>query len=598
MFVSAKSQTSEKNTLDAMNFALDGGWSVSVKRFDGYITYDSTAMYKGKYPMQIKQDLVVIPPSGDEIFFPVLRGVIYNSFALPSVVSDSLTISLTCKSQGLKKAFMVMSGISIEEKLLYTDTLSINGCDTWYTFVKNVPLRNVAMMELVIAVNGIDTMRFAKSKDEDLTSQQNLWLDRIEMKIGDKKITDYVFSSTATPPLLPKEVFASDSLLNPTFDTPYKDTKIVAFGEAVHGSATIDEEVIQLFKHGIQYDNRKVIMLEAPLEKMLYVNRFIQGDTAFHLDSVKVYFEQALCSEDKWIDFFSWLKKYNAQTNEKVWVLGTDFDFDRLSPLLDLFEYLAAINRTALNPNIAEYCNRLLRAWDKPEEILSFFQSHDCFVNELGLLESKIVEHSLQYIIKRNRQLLVYPITLRDGVMFNNLDFLFNLFSQVKDVKFGVYTHFGHANYSSIETKIISDPPFGALAKQAYGDDYFTVGIFVGEGKTLNNDKGKQWKFTNLQANSVDTFEYWLSQIPGDVFYVPRDFLPSHLMRYRSIGNSPTEFFYLMNPSSRMDGALFIRESKPLMKGTIKIDGDRDRFIYRYMQCLEESRREDFGKKP
>lgn len=584
MFVSAKSQTSEKNTLDAMNFALDGGWSVSVKRFDGDITFDSTAMYKGKYPMQIKQNRMAV-------FYAPLSGVIYNSFFLPSVDSDSLAISLTCKSQGLKKAYMVMSGISVEEKLLYSDTLSINGLNDWHTFSKNVPLRNVAMVEVAIAFNGNDSIGFVKSKDE------NLWLDRIEMKVGDRMINEYAMPSPTVTPLLSKEVIPNDSLLSPTFDAPYKNTKIVAFGEAVHGSASIDDEVIQLLKHGIQYDNRKVIMLEAPLEKMLYVNRFIQGDTAFHLDSVKVDFEQALFSEDKWIDFFSWLRKYNAQTNEKVWMLGTDYDYDHLSPLLDLFEYLATVNRTALNPDIAECCKKLLHNRDKPEEILSFFQSHDCFVNELGLLESKIVEHSLQSLIERSSQ-QVNPLALRDGVMFNNLDFLFHLFSQAEDAKFGIYTHFGHANYSSLETKIISDPPFGALAKQAYGDNYFTVGIFVGGGKTLNNDNGKQWKYAHLQANSVDTFEYWLSQNPGDVFYVPRDFLPSHLMRYRSIGNSPTEFFHLMNPTSRMDGALFMRESKPLRKSTLGIDGDRNRFILRFKKCLDESRREDFGKKP
>lgn len=590
MFVSAKSQTSEKNTLDAMNFALDGGWSVSVKRFDGDITYDSTAMYKGKYPMQIKQNRMAV-------FYAPLSGVIYNSFFLPSVDSDSLAISLTCKSQGLKKAYMVMSGISVEEKLLYSDTLSINGLNDWHTFSKNVPLRNVAMVEVAIAFKGNDTLRFVKSKDEEYVSQQNLWLDRIEMKVGDKMINEYAMPSPTVTPLLSKEVIPNDSLLSPTFDAPYKNTKIVAFGEAVHGSASIDNEVIQLLKHGIQNDNRRVILLEAPLEKMLYVNRFIQGDTAFHLDSVKVYFEQTLCSEDKWMDFFSWLKKYNAQTNEKVWMLGTDYDYDHLSSLLDLFEYLATVNRTALNPDIAECCKKLLHNRDKQEEILSFFQSHDCFVNELGLLESKIVEHSLQSLIERSSQ-QVNPLALRDGVMFNNLDFLFHLFSQAEDAKFGIYTHFGHANYSSLETKIISDPPFGVLAKQAYGDDYFTVGIFVGGGKTLNNDNGKQWKYAHLQANSVDTFEYWLSQIPGDVFYVPRDFLPSHLMRYRSIGNSPTEFFHLMNPTSRMDGALFMRESKPLRKSTLEIDGDRNRFILRFKKCLDESRREDFGKKP
>lgn len=588
-FASAYPQITDNKYLDATKFASGSGWSIGIKRFDADITLDSTVMYKEKYPMQIKQYRV----AG---FYAVLNGVLYNSFLLPSVDSDSLTISISCKSQGLKKAYMVMSGINEQEKLLYSDTLSINGWDDWHTFSKNVSLRNVSMLELAIVFNGNDTLRFEKSKDEEFVSQQNLWLDRIEMKVGDKMITGYAMSASTAASLLPKVVFADDSLLTPTFEVPYKDTKIVTFGESVHGSATINEKVIQLLKHGIEYDNRRVILLETSLERMLYVNRFIQGDTAFHLDSIKVYFEQTLYADDKWFDFFSWLKKYNAQTDDKVWMLGIDYNVDYLSPLLDLFEYLATINRIALNSDIVECCKKLLHNRDKLEEILSFFQSHGCFVKELGLLESKIVEHSLQSLIQRSRQ-SVNPLTLRDDIMFNNLDFLLNLFSQVEDVKFGIYAHFGHANYSSLKNKIISDPPFGALAKQAYNDDYFTIGIFVGGGKTLNNDSGKLWKHTHLQVNSADTFEYWLSQIPGDAFYVPKDSLPSHLMRYRSIGNSPAEFFYLMNPSCRMDGALFMRESKPLKKATFEIDDNRGRFIFRFKKCLDESRREDFGKK-
>ena len=57
--------------------------------------------------------------------------------------------------------------------------------------------------------------------------------------------------------------------------------------------------------------------MELPLEKMLYVNRFVQGDSAFYIDSIRPYFDQSLYSEE-WVDFFVWLKEYNAKMKNKV----------------------------------------------------------------------------------------------------------------------------------------------------------------------------------------------------------------------------------------------------------------------------------------
>lgn len=586
-FAFANSQTTDKKLLDAMNFAAKSGWSVSLKRFDASIQLDSTAFYKGKYPMQIKQSYI----AG---ISPVLRGVLYNNFFLPSINSDSLTISLTCKSQNLKSAYLIIAGISRNEKLLYSDTLSVNNHNEWSTFQKKVPLCDVAMMELAIEFEGVDTLRFSETKDDKIVSLQNLWLDRIEMKVGDEMLTDNAMPSYANVPLLQKNVVVIDSLLSSAFDIPFKAKKIVAFGESVHGSATINEKVVQLLKHGIKYDNRRLILIELPLEKMIYVNRFIHGDGAFHIDSIKPYFEQSLYSY-LWIDFFTWLKEYNAQAKDKVWFLGIDYEFEHWFTELDIFEYLVAINRTVCNPDITEFCRMLVTTKKNLKEKLSFFQSHDCFRSELGLQESKIVEHCFQSIIQA-RSHLASNVTLRDNMMFNNLQFLFNLFSENAVMRTYIYSHFGHANYSSLETKTISDPPFGFLAKQAFGDEYFTVGIFAGGGETLNSGKGKKLEVSHLRANSANTFEYWLDQVLGDDFYVPKIFLPSYLMCFRNIGNSTTEFTRLMNPSCRMDGALYIRESKPLKKASLEIDTERFRFINRYKKCLDESRKIDFGK--
>lgn len=53
-------------------------------------------------------------------------------------------------------------------------------------------------------------------------------------------------------------------------------------------------------------------------------------------------------------------------------------------------------------------------------------------------------------------------------------------------------------------------------------------------------------------------------------------------MWYRNIGIAAKEFSSLMNPSCRMDGALFIRETKPLKKASLDIVTEHFDFINRF----------------
>ena len=108
------------------------------------------------------------------------------------------------------------------------------------------------MMELNIVFAGKDTLRFLESKEDKIESQQNLWLDRINMKVGDKNIADCPILSSPDIVLSQKNVVHSDSLLNSDFDYAFKNKKIVAFGESVHGSATI---IISINRQSVRIEN-------------------------------------------------------------------------------------------------------------------------------------------------------------------------------------------------------------------------------------------------------------------------------------------------------------------------------------------------------
>lgn len=573
----AQQQNITKQVSDILSFTPEGEWKKG-KHAAFFMMIDSTQTYKNKHPVQCNQCYI------GGVYF-MLQGTIYNRLPLPVINEDSMEVSLTCKSQELKRGFLAINGIDEKEEVLYSDTLFFNNCKEWKTFRKNVSLCGVVLLGLTIGIRGNDTIFTAKKNVGRKKSIQNLWLDRIEMKVNGKNITDYTtYPFFAEPPLHKEDIMMwSDSLPH-----SFRDKDIVAFGETVHGSENINCTMIRLFMNEIKYGGRKLILLELPLSKMLYVNRFVQGDSAFQIDKISSIIEFSLFS-DAWIDFFRWLKEYNSTTKEKVWILGTDFDVSAyLETELDLCEYLLTINRSLQNSQLRKFAQLILKSKEIHQESIAFFQSQNYFEKELGKQEAQLIQTCLQLIEK-----VKYEQLSRDSLMFEQIQVMMELFSSHRPVKAMIYSHLMHVKYTSnnADQSIISIP-FGALCKQHYSDRFFTVGIFTDRGKTLNYHYLKKMEYCLLNQSKPGSLEYWLNQVPLDSFYVPHSLLPTKLLFSRSVGIAPNEMTEWINPSHQMDGILFIKESIPLQKKSLNVSKDNNTFIYRYKKCWDELKNE------
>ena len=573
----AQQQNITKQVSDIFSFTPEGEWKKG-KHAAFFMMIDSTQTYKNKHPVQCKQCCI------GGVYF-MLQGTIYNRLPLPVINEDSIEVSLTCKSQELKRGFLAINGIDEKEEVLYSDTLFFNNCKEWKTFRKNVSLCRVVLLGLTIGIRGNDTIFTAKKNERRKKNIQNLWLDRIEMKVNGKNITDYTtYPFFAEPPLHKEDIMMwSDSLPH-----SLRDKDIVAFGETVHGSENINCTIIRLFMNEIKYGGRKLILLELPLSKMLYVNRFVQGDSAFQIDKISSIIEFSLFS-DAWIDFFRWLKEYNSTTKEKVWILGTDFDVSAyLETELDLCEYLLTINRSLQNSQLRKFAQLILKSKEIHQESIAFFQSQNYFEKELGKQEAQLIQTCLQLIEK-----VKYEQLSRDSLMFEQIQVMMELFSSHRPVKSMIYSHLMHVKYTSnnADQSIISSP-FGALCKQHYSDRFFTVGIFTDRGKTLNYHYLKKMEYCLLNQSKPGSLEYWLNQVPLDSFYVPHSLLPTKLLFSRSVGIAPNEMTEWINPSYQMDGILFIKESIPLQKKSLNVSKDNNTFISRYKKCWDELKNE------
>ena len=129
--------------------------------------------------------------------------------------------------------------------------------------------RGAAMLHLNIVAQGTKSY-----------TEQKLYLDKIEIKIGGKDINEGPLPSTPIMANLKKSEIISLSLSDTNSFKRIPEIgnhKIVALGETIHGSESINEAAVELIKYQVLHNQCRFILLELPTEQSLYWNRYIQG---------------------------------------------------------------------------------------------------------------------------------------------------------------------------------------------------------------------------------------------------------------------------------------------------------------------------------
>lgn len=559
---------------EGMDFKLANnriqGWERSILTSMAFCT--DSIMHNGRYPLLIGQERMM------DMGFP-LKATLEHCFCLPDADGDSLLVSITCKSRNLAKAALFISGMDKQENQLNTDTLFIHGRSDWYTFTKWISRRDAAIIHLAISVSG-----------EVGTQGQNLWLDRIVITTEEGKILDCSKMNGSDDIYLSHKDLISLSLSVPTYfdrlTSTLKNKKIVALGESVHGTQPMNELTIQLIKNHIQYNHCKLVLLELPIEKMLSVNRYVQGDENFQLDSLRNIVRYSLMS-DSMIDFFVWLKEYNRISEDKVWLLGIDYDYRISDSYIDLIDYFLMVNKVREIQDVWEMCRIMFGSkYEDKEMILQVFDSIAGCKDLLGDKEWKIVRYCLENSIRQGKSSSV-RFTLRDKVMFDNLQFLSALICPSQQETVMIYSHLMHANYISSSSWDRS-ASFGKLAKEQFKENYLCIGLFTLQGQTLS--RGSTVGSTvirDLQMALNNSLESVLGRLMCDCFYLPVEELPSSLFYIRTSGNVYVENqLQTINPVSRMGGVIFVKQSTPVKKELDMLHLKLNPDVIYFDQCL------------
>ena len=209
-----------------------------------------------------------------------------------------------------------------------------------------------------------------------------------------------------------------------------KTKKIVAIGETIHGTETMPKIAYQLFRNGILKNNCRLALLELPLEKMLLINRFVQGDNSLDIDTLINAQTLDIYSVDELKSFCLWLKTYNKEAKEKVWFLGADYCHSSIECIY-LCDYLYSLYSTTNDATVLQLYQNVMDAVftaDYTDAFETFSNSYTLLEAAVGEIEAAIIKHcitTLDNMIKSTNNDVLQAQIARDSVMFVNTDFFY-----------------------------------------------------------------------------------------------------------------------------------------------------------------------------
>lgn len=533
---------------------------------------DSTQTIRGKHPFHFVQ-----PRIGP--FFNPINASIHQTVLLPVTNSDSATIMFTCKSKNLRLMQLIIWGENDRELITHIDTLMALGKEDWTTFSRTILIRGAVLLHFNIVAQG-------KMND---TTEQKLYLDKIEIKIGGKNINDFVLPAIPVVADLKKSdvisLFLSES--NSFKSIPeIGNHKIVAIGETIHGSENINAAAIELIKYQIQHNQCKLIILELPTEQTLYWNRYIQGDTLFEIKHFAHQFSLVLYSPRVMIDFFQWLRLYNEKVKDKVWLLGMDISYTPLHCCIYLNDFLSSLNKKKHIPLIDSMCSNLSKY--NLSAAIVFLKNQKELEELLSHNEFSIIRYCM------NTTNSGFQSNQRDDIMYLRASFLIKQIC-TGDEKTSIYAHFAHTNPLKKGLNLSFTPPFGYFMKNKFGNDYYSIAILSGKGNFRTKDQDSLFTQKLLQTPPSNSMEDLLMRTGEEICYVPVSILPQQLMYMRDVGNTYMENqFEILAPASRMDAVMFVRNSKAfdLLPESLK---DSEDYMINYKQWKERLQKISFS---
>jgi erythromycin esterase-like protein len=406
-----------------------------------------------------------------------------------------------------------------------------------------------------------------------------IWVNKLDLFVDGKNIYDYLPADYSEDFVLKKEDVVPLNEEN-SKSLPFMDKRILAIGESIHGTESMNNMAIDIIKNRIEYKNCKLVLIEIPLEYSLYINRYIHGDQDFKLDSIASYSDKTLLSHS-FISLIEWIKNYNLHSEQKVNFLGIDSNVISMKAQVDLFDFFFTLNMGRNNEELAKICTLLLGYKTPLEDIISLFNKNNGFEDILDKNESELARYCLTkaYQNTSSYQNFIY----RDCTMYENTELIMKSLLKANETV-TIFSHWGHSNYLyGQEASDIEGYAFGYYMRNKYKDDYSCISLMAGSGRFVtSNSTFSNFRIASVPAPPTNSLEYHLNQLGFDSCFFSVDKLRCEdVLKFRMIGSADRNGqFRFIAPKVRMDGVIFFKQVSEIHKNEEVL---KQNLYYRYI---------------
>ena len=490
----------------------------------------------------------------------------------------NITVNLHYQTENLSELYLTLVAFGAGERVLSVDTLHLPMSDEWTVANRSIQVENAMFLELFITAMP-DIHRMERGDNSGVGIKElDVFVDRRRI---DPNTTARTMPSLSRNDIIP---FSSSDLSH----LPFMDNKILSIGETLHGSETFNQIAADIIKERILHHNCRLVLLELPIEASLYINRYISGDPNFTRAYIVDYFDNMLFCSAIFVSLIDWIKEFNRYSEERVYFFGMDARYETMSRYLDLFDFFYALNSAENDEALKEMSRLALRSGLSIVDAISFFDANRGFENKLTRGESNLAKRALTLLYNSAH---APEFESRDRTMYENTQFFIENFLPTGSTV-TIFSHFGHSNYRSLNTSMTyldNYMPFGYYMRNRHQDNYVNIALLTYKGNSLlANSTHTGFQEVELHSSPIGSIEHLINRLNINAGYMSMaTFTCDDALMIRKIGNAYLERqFRFIFPTTRMDGAIFVREVSAIQKNEEIMNRD----VHPILRQFERSR--------
>lgn len=252
---------------------------------------------------------------------------------------------------------------------------------------------------------------------------------------------------------------------------PIKDKKIIAMGEATHGTKEFFEMRHRMFEYLVEEMGYRVFAIEDQFGNAQVVNDYILYGHGNLNDAIKVLF--TIWQTEEVANMIQWMREYNdnPENASKIKFYGFDMQSE-------------AVDRSRVQAYLAKVEKDTSTFWYDYELYTELIEKNrESYIEQTSIEEYQLIEQHLN-IITQNREYRVAKarekFNIRDFYMAQNVKWILDYEKQYGNDRIMLWAHNGHV---AKEIEIPTLKSMGQHLFEMYDEDYYSIGFDFYHGK-------------------------------------------------------------------------------------------------------------------